>query len=225
MPRIGLRDGEFLREVRMMKHIAIALATILVLMTLTGPVLNSTGQEPVSRFPTRDEGTQQEISDCLEGSILGSIDYKIGEGDWSDSYDTISNSGDVNGDGYDDLIISAFRSSSGGHIFIFFGSSAFPMDMDVADADASFISEDIDGDAGTSVSIAGDVNGDGYDDILIGDPEYGTEGRAYLIFGKASQDWDVEVSLSEDRIFQYSVVGFGSEHPNPLMRSDPFPQF
>ena len=44
--------------------------------------------------------------------------------------------------------------------------------------------------SGTSVSTAGDINGDGYADILIGAPDadpYGnTEGEAYVVFGKAS---------------------------------------
>ena len=38
--------------------------------------------------------------------------------------------------------------------------------------------------SGTSVSSAGDVNGDGLDDLIIGAPDAGTNGDAYVVFGK-----------------------------------------
>nr|NIT58082.1 hypothetical protein [Fodinibius sp.]NIW45653.1 hypothetical protein [Gammaproteobacteria bacterium]NIX56868.1 hypothetical protein [candidate division Zixibacteria bacterium]NIY26664.1 hypothetical protein [Fodinibius sp.] len=66
--------------------------------------------------------------------------------------------------------------------------------------DASFKGED-DGDvSGHSIALAGDVNGDGYDDILIG--AYGDDdggsfaGITYLIFGRTS-GWAMNVDLSQ----------------------------
>ena len=61
------------------------------------------------------------------------------------------------------------------------------MDTDLSTANASFIGEGVDDNSSWSVAGAGDVNGDGYDDILIGARENddgGVDaGQTYLIFG------------------------------------------
>ena len=66
----------------------------------------------------------------------------------------------------------------------------YSMDTDLSNVDASFIGEDASDYSGWSVAGAGDVNGDGYDDILIGAPydeDGGTNaGQTYLILGNAS---------------------------------------
>ena len=78
-------------------------------------------------------------------------------------------------------------------------SSEFQMDTDLSSVDASFWGEDSDDLSGYSVSGAGDVNGDGYDDILIGayinDDGGQSAGQTYLILGKAS-GWVMDADLS-----------------------------
>ena len=58
-------------------------------------------------------------------------------------------------------------------------------------SNASFIGENLGDRAGASVSIGGDVNGDGIDDLAIGAPNNGDNGpragKVYLIFGKSSR--------------------------------------
>ena len=63
------------------------------------------------------------------------------------------------------------------------------MDTDLGDSAASFLGENADDRSGNMIAGAGDVNGDGYDDLLIAssrNDEGGIEdGQNYLIFGKA----------------------------------------
>ncbi len=128
----------------------------------------------------------------------------IGESafDWAGS--SITGAGDVNGDGFDDILIGSNRNSEGGidagQTYLIFGkSSGWSMDTSLSSADASFIGEVAGDQSAITISGAGDVNGDGFDDFLIGanenDEGGGTTGQTYLIFGKSS-GWSMDISLS-----------------------------
>ena len=110
---------------------------------------------------------------------------------------SVSGAGDFNGDGFDDLIIGAPGYGSEGSInpgeaFVLFGGATFGASIDLS---SLTVSDGIkfQGPAGTyatvgySVSAAGDVDGDGFDDVIIGAPyqysDPGTGGKSYLIFG------------------------------------------
>ena len=70
--------------------------------------------------------------------------------------------------------------------------------MDLSDADAKLIGESDDDGAGISVSGAGDVDGDGQDDLLIGafqeDSGGTTNGAAYLVLGPVSGEMDLSAA-------------------------------
>ncbi len=119
--------------------------------------------------------------------------------DGIDAYDnsgwSVSGAGDVNGDGFDDLLIGAPSAFSAGESYVVFGAAGFAASLDLSALDGTngFRLNGIaayDG-SGWSVSGAGDINGDGFDDLLIGAPgaapgEYNHIGESYVVFGAAS---------------------------------------
>jgi hypothetical protein len=114
-----------------------------------------------------------------------------------------SMNGDLNGDGLEDIAISAPHfnslgpSSDNGKVYVIFGAkggSGLVMDRPLANHNASFLGENNNDMAAESLDMAGDINGDGYDDLLIGVWHYGTTGQVYIVFGKAT-GWSKNVSL------------------------------
>ena len=112
---------------------------------------------------------------------------------------SVSNAGDINKDGVDDLIIGARgadpnNNSNAGESYVVFGKKdGFTGSLNLADFDGNngFVINGIDGGdlSGTSVSDAGDVNGDGIKDLIIGanfaDPnDKSKAGESYVVFGK-----------------------------------------
>ncbi|MFO1038999.1 MAG: hypothetical protein U1E45_19325 [Geminicoccaceae bacterium] len=112
----------------------------------------------------------------------------------------VSSAGDVNGDGYTDLLVGAFGNDSGadlaGAAYLVYGkASGFGAVVDLDQVAGGIGGFKIQGEAATdlagrAVSAAGDVNGDGYDDILVGAPLANAgatdAGAAYLIYGFAT---------------------------------------
>jgi hypothetical protein len=99
---------------------------------------------------------------------------------------------DVNGDSYADLLIGAPGAStqSEGAAFVVFGSpSGVAPPQSLSNASLQLIGEDTGDATGTSVACAGDVNDDGFDDLLIGapiasDPVVGASaGVVFLVYG------------------------------------------
>ena len=106
---------------------------------------------------------------------------------------SVSTAGDVNGDGYSDVIVGALYNSSGGtyagRSYIYMGDSAMNTTADV-------ILTGVAGDAfGESVSTAGDINGDGYSDVIVGAP-YNDAGKGYIYFGGGSMNNIADLTLT-----------------------------
>ena len=131
--------------------------------------------------------------------------------------------GDVNGDGIGDLVVGAqFASPSGrslaGQAYVIFGRTSFPATFNLASLNGTNGFKVNGGAAndylgGYTADVAGDVNGDGIDDVLIGawgvdGPGGSTAGAAYVIFGKTTGfPAVIEVStLNGSNGFAYGVA-------------------
>ncbi|MCM2503390.1 FG-GAP-like repeat-containing protein [Aureimonas altamirensis] len=101
---------------------------------------------------------------------------------------SVSSAGDLNGDGRSDILIGFGGADNGqGRTFVLYGTSqsdAVTLSSISTGSSGFFIGGAAAGDRfGVSVAAAGDVNADGYDDLLIGAPGKGTFGVAYVLFG------------------------------------------
>ncbi|CAD5371029.1 hypothetical protein RA210_U140033 [Rubrivivax sp. A210] len=128
----------------------------------------------------------------LSAVAAGSGGYMItGETNPTQTAWSVSGAGDVNGDGLGDMIVGAPLYRSVGRSYLVYGKSGTAaVELTAVAAGNGGFAIDTDGSnsrAGFSVSAAGDVNGDGLDDLLIGDyvrnGDAGGAGRSYVIFG------------------------------------------
>ncbi len=111
-----------------------------------------------------------------------------GEANLQEFGNSAASAGDVNGDGYDDIIVGAYRNDdwgpTAGKVYLYYGSAA---GLDVT-TPTTIIGENPFDRFGYAVSTAGDVNGDGYADVLVGATDYALgskKGKVYMYLGSA----------------------------------------
>ncbi len=130
----------------------------------------------------------QEVANTVRVDALGLKGYEIQSGTVS----AVAGAGDVNGDGYSDILIgSNYAAGDAGEAYVVFGKP----DLDTVSVTSlgnggfTINTDSLSGFLGTSLAGAGDVNGDGLADVIIGAPraEYTNttkNGMAYLVYGK-----------------------------------------
>ena len=152
----------------------------------------------------RDTDTQGDFPAVLAlSSLNGANGFRLnGVADRDYTGRTVSGAGDINGDGVDDVVISADRADpndndAAGSSYIVFGrdtagQGGFPAVLALASLNGSngfrLDGSTIQDVVGKSVSAAGDVNGDGLDDLLVGSLANGSQGfysgSTYVFFGR-----------------------------------------
>lgn len=129
---------------------------------------------------------------------------------------SVSGAGDVNGDGFDDVIAGApyadpVGRTDAGVSYVVFGHSGAFTDIDLLSftpgaSGFKIVGAAVDGRSGSSVSGAGDVNSDGIDDVIVGAPNVGDgNGEAYVIFSTGGVLAFADVDLST---MVYGTLGF-----------------
>ncbi len=133
-------------------------------------------------------------------SLNGSTGFRLdGVAEFDLSGLSVATAGDVNGDGRGDLIIGAYEADpngleSGSSYVVFGRSTGFPAAINLSSLNGS-TGFRLDGVAagdrsGRSVAAAGDVNGDGRSDLIIGaygaDPNGLDSGSSYVVFGRST---------------------------------------
>ena len=147
-----------------------------------------------------------------------------GEGTYDRSGDSVSGVGDVNGDGIDDVIIGARRASvngqfSGASYVVFGSSSGFAASLDLAGLDGTdgfrIGGPQTRAYSGSDVGSAGDVNGDGLQDLIIGTrsaqtPDREGAGVSYVVFGRVGGFGPILDVGNLDGVNGFRILGAGA---------------
>ena len=158
----------------------------------------------------------------LAGGSLSDADAQFTGKAASDCAGAVAGAGDMNGDGFDDVLVGAAGNGDAGYgagaVFVVLGRAS-PASASLASADAQLTGEAPGDYAGGQINGAGDVNADGYDDILVGAPWNSDAaylaGAVYLVLGGPSpgsaslSDADAEFSGSAAEDYVGKLAGAG----------------
>lgn len=157
----------------------------------------------VGAWANDDGGTDAGAAYLVRGPASGTVDLGsadlvlVGENAGDQAGLSVAVAGDVDGDGQSDVLVGGWGSDAGGA----YSGAAWLVNgprfgtVDLGAADATFIGEASGDFAGQAVSGAGDLDGDGYDDLIVGAPGTASGmGTAYIVLGPISGDLDLSAA-------------------------------
>jgi hypothetical protein len=151
-----------------------------------------------------------------DGEIQTVADVKLsGEVAHMETGYSVATAGDVNGDGHADVVVGAPGGGKykEGAAYMFLGSSSGISDMAMTSADTMLTGRNADDSAGSDAQTAGDVNGDGYDDVIMGAPgsdAFASDaGSAYIFLGSNTGISSAKVSTAH-AVIQGETAGDGA---------------
>jgi len=171
-------------------------------------------------------GTSTAFADTIgHTSLDGSNGFTLKGIKWNDDTGSAVASGDINGDGKDDVIIGAYRAdpngSQSGETYVVFGfddTTTDIVELSSLDGSNGFVLHGIDVNDKSGISVAsGDINKDGLNDIIIGAhfaaPDGNWSGETYVVFGKSTAfSSTVELSsLDGSTGFAFNGIGSNSQ--------------
>ena len=133
-------------------------------------------------------------ADGLSGGSLGSVVSWTGADTGDTMGEKVAGAGDVDGDGFDDLLFGAKEvdgdSSDAGRAYLVFGGTSLGSTSLLGTADVEWDGEDRNDNLGHGLAPAGDHDGDGLADLLLGAPDSddgaSNAGTVYLVYGSTS---------------------------------------
>jgi hypothetical protein len=164
---------------------------------------------PLYDNPESNEGAAWVYEGSISGVSHSSSWFKDSDQAGAELGCAVGTAGDVNGDGYSDIVVGAPFTSHGqskeGVAWLYLGSSSGLNEVPAWHGEG----DDADGMFGAAVGTAGDVNGDGYSDVIVGSPlwddDVTNEGRVWVYYGSAhgldpSESWYVESNYTEAQL-------------------------
>lgn len=149
---------------------------------------------------TSSAGAAYLVTGVVSGTsnLLDSTVRMLGDEDFESAGVAVAGGADVDGDGFDDVLVGAIDHGLGGAVYFLRG----PLSGNVALADSDAVLESPYGgeSAGYGVAFAGDFNGDGFGDIVVGAPYRNPAecGVAYVVLGPTSGTVDLdEISAAQ----------------------------